>query len=245
MMLRAVLSGVFVMGVTLVWAGTASANNLAPALARTECVSNNPGVTLDDPAQCQLQGALASAQATPYVSLVAQLDNGAFVGSQGATAALSYQFEVVGGVFGTYVPVTITTNLHTLATNYGAYARITTDYSDKYVCSGDAGLPACQGDTFTGAINLMAQVGHAVNVDLIVSVSGSYYYGGSAYASADPLIAIDPNFLNADNYSIEVSDGVANALPPSAPEPTSWALLVAGFGFVGTALRRERSYSRA
>jgi hypothetical protein len=62
--------------------------------------------------------------------------------------------------------------------------------------------------------------------------------GGTA--SVDPLIYIDPGFAGASDYSIELSPGVANALP-GVPEPAAWTMMLTGFGLLGLAARRRRA----
>jgi PEP-CTERM motif len=56
--------------------------------------------------------------------------------------------------------------------------------------------------------------------------------------------AIATSFLNDDfgAYSLEIT-GPGNVILPNAgpvPEPTTWAMIIAGFGIVGGALRRRR-----
>ena len=53
----------------------------------------------------------------------------------------------------------------------------------------------------------------------------------------DPFIFVDPHFANAADYTITVASGVANAVP----EPSVWALMLAGLGGLSTAVRRRRA----
>ena len=73
---------------------------------------------------------------------------------------------------------------------------------------------------------------------------------GTASAYIDPFISL--NFggsgLDASNYRLTLGDGsVANAAADgftgggAVPEPASWALMIAGLGLAGTALRRRRA----
>lgn len=64
---------------------------------------------------------------------------------------------------------------------------------------------------------------------------------GTAYAFIDPLITLNAGL--GVNYSLSIGGGqVANATPGAAavPEPAAWTLMIGGFGFAGTALRRQR-----
>jgi hypothetical protein len=68
--------------------------------------------------------------------------------------------------------------------------------------------------------------------------------GGVARATADPFFSIDPTFaLEHPGYRLVFSDGFSNGALPgqsdAVPEPASWALMIAGFGLAGAALRRR------
>ena len=64
------------------------------------------------------------------------------------------------------------------------------------------------------------------------SASGSIYL--------DPYIAIDPAWSAAHpGYSLLIDPNAGNS-PGGVPEPTAWAMLLAGFGVVGAAARRRR-----
>jgi hypothetical protein len=73
---------------------------------------------------------------------------------------------------------------------------------------------------------------------------------GSATATSDPFLYIDPAFADASLFSIIVSDGVGNAPispgsgPSSIPEPGSLALLVTALGIWLAWDRRVRLFRR-
>ena len=51
---------------------------------------------------------------------------------------------------------------------------------------------------------------------------------------------------NSNSFGFGTSTGFDNvALSSSAPEPTTWALIIAGFGLMGAALRRRRATAAA
>lgn len=60
-----------------------------------------------------------------------------------------------------------------------------------------------------------------------------------ASAFVDPYFSIDDP--NADQFSLVFSQGVTNQLAIArAPEPSSWALMLGGFGMIGGAMRSRR-----
>ena len=96
--------------------------------------------------------------------------------------------------------------------------------------------------TFTGGIDL------GVDATAFENYTGAHGLRYTASAFVDPVVDFDPAYLagiGADSPDIQLSPGVANASgPPPAvggvPEPTSWALLIAGFGLSGAMARRGR-----
>jgi hypothetical protein len=83
------------------------------------------------------------------------------------------------------------------------------------------------------------------NIPFTIDIS---VYGVGAEAYADPKLVIDPTWAathraNASQLSLSFSDGIDNALGNftlGVPEPTTWALMVVGFGLAGASLRRRR-----
>ena len=61
---------------------------------------------------------------------------------------------------------------------------------------------------------------------------------GSAHSFIDPFFSIDPNFANADQYSILTSPGIEN-VPTGVPEPSTWAMLLLGSAGLGLAAYRR------
>ena len=61
---------------------------------------------------------------------------------------------------------------------------------------------------------------------------------GSASVYFDPFFFIDPNFANANQYSLLFSSEIGNVSPVS--EPSTWAMMILGFFGIGfTAYRRK------
>ncbi len=67
--------------------------------------------------------------------------------------------------------------------------------------------------------------------------------GKTASLLIDPTLTLDPDFLttyglSAADFTITPESGFGNSAPVGGvPEPAAWVLMVAGFGFVGAALR--------
>jgi len=77
---------------------------------------------------------------------------------------------------------------------------------------------------------------------VVLSAWSDIMGNATAHAYADPFISIDPDFvLSHPDVSLAFSTGVVNAPASSAPEPSSWVFLIAGFGLVGGASRRARA----
>jgi hypothetical protein len=86
--------------------------------------------------------------------------------------------------------------------------------------------------SFSGDLSLTVASGATEEIVLGVLDGVSATTGGQAFASVDPAIFVDPNFIDASLYSIELSPGVGNGVPgttPAVPEPATWVMLLLGF----------------
>ncbi|HMI21108.1 MAG TPA: PEPxxWA-CTERM sorting domain-containing protein [Sphingomonas sp.] len=106
-----------------------------------------------------------------------------------------------------------------------------------------AGQGSLTGDaatlTFSGTINLSVSVTKAGPGNAVHALS-----------MIDPLIQLTAGFGTGSpsDYMLELSPGVANARGPAVsgvPEFASWAMMVAGFGMTGAAMRRRTARERA
>jgi hypothetical protein len=102
---------------------------------------------------------------------------------------------------------------------------------------------------------------HPFQISFVLGFTDAVGYAGDVYLEAeartfeghesdshfantviDPTFAIDPDFLREHPEAYLVfSDGIGNGGPGGVPEPASWALMIAGFGLAGAALRRRRT----
>jgi hypothetical protein len=205
------------------------------ATSSVDCTSNNPAFSESNSGGCALPGGagLASAVLSPFVNITTEVAAAPAVASLLASGDISYFFAVVGGTAGDSVPVLVHAGLDVDATLSGTASAsivVTTSFgsADAEVCAG----PSCsdEGD-FGGALSVLAESGQFNTISLSAVSEEAFSQGGTAGASADPLITIDPSFADAGEYSIVVSARVANALPPAmaVPELSTWAMMLLGF----------------
>jgi hypothetical protein len=207
---------------------SAGAGPLPVPSTNASCASGAQVVT--DPIACSFGGATASVLLTPVATVMAEATNA------GAGSALEYYFEVVGGSVGDVVPVLVTTFLDTSAigsvvAQAGIVISVGSNFQQVTACTG--GFSCFRPPTFEGDLEVSARVGTVYRVNLNASVA-LFSITGSGFAIADPYIHVDPSFAQAADYRIEVSPGVANAIP----EPGTSALL--GGAMTGLAWRRRR-----
>lgn len=216
--------------------GFASTIVLSSPISGTECVSVL-GTVVDNPANCSNGGGVAQVTLAPFAGVASQATAGAFM-SSGGSASLQYQFEVVGGNVGDIVPLLFTANLFAEANAASdAFASITVEpgsggLTQIVACTNE---PSCGASAeFSGTFGVSVQSG-LVNTVILKADSGEISSAGpeNSSASADPLIAVDPSFAGAANYSIVLSPGVANAAGPAAPEPRSTVLLIGALAWLG------------
>jgi|GEM_PF-1610903 len=156
-------------------------------------------------------------------------------------------FYTISGAAGTVVPLIAYTSLGASQTpGTYSYASASIDFygqnQDSVYPHEDRYSGASQ--SFSGAFHITALTG--VEGSVWLRADAGIDNGGSASAFTDPTIIIDPAFAATDpgylsHFRLSFSPGVINGAG-AVPEPAAWVLLLAGFGFVGTAVRR-RSYA--
>jgi MYXO-CTERM domain-containing protein len=219
------------------------------------------GVFPVGPAACGLDAIDASIAIQPSVQLAGEADAASIdpADRSGATAivALQYDFTVTGGSAGDLVPVLVQTSGFTdvTASDDPNNSNVASASIALFGISGVGGAiinngpgdSACSASPSNGAdcfaeldsvLPLDLTSGSAERVFLQIIVSASSTSGGTASASIDPYIFVDPQFANAGDYAITVSGGVANV--PPVPEPSAWTLSLAGVGGLGAVRSRRR-----
>ena len=164
-------------------------------------------------------------------------------------------FYVEGpGEFGKSVPLDFTAASTgagaPMASGVNAIADVQVDWSggEFTACAGSGPSAASckgQGTSFSGAQKGFGEIG--VLNDYSVSVTGSAGGLGSGQYSAtlDPEVIVDPSFPNASAYSIVFSPNVGGSVGSAIPEPSTWAMLIVGFGGLGYAGWRRGRARRA
>jgi len=141
------------------------------------------------------------------------------------------------------------------------------DYDDEFIGTsyiindptcGQPGLDGGTGCVDGGGAQWYADVGN-FNVTFTATVSGGAYDGQSVYSVFSPASnatggfvgweGLDPLGYSESPYDIHsgvITGDLANiylGLPPApggVPEPATWALMIGGFGLIGTTLRSKR-----
>jgi hypothetical protein len=202
-----------------------------------DCVGGSPNFLVEaDP--CSNGGASASTVGAPFATAEASAASDGIY-SQGANSALTYYFTIDGPDNGP-IRVDISSDLVTRSSNAEntAFASITTE-QEISACA-DTNENLCGRGQFHGVISELDEPGQLDSIHLEAVASENPAFGGTAFASADPLIFIDPADIDASAYSIRVSTDVVNGLPSGVPEPAAWVMVLVGFAGLGAAMRARR-----
>ena len=96
------------------------------------------------------------------------------------------------------------------------------------------------GNSFAFNIELSAPANTLQEVEIQLAGSTQGFGGGPYTATIDPLITIDP-VSSAEGYTLVLSPNVTQGSPaPAVPEPSTWAMALAGFAALGLAYRARR-----
>jgi hypothetical protein len=214
---------------------------------------------------CSILGGSGSLISDPTVMLQASANASGLppINRSGTTVQVSidYFFTVTGGVLGAQVPIVIDSNMVTSASPsndanngnaaeaeirlFGLNSSLTRVSTDGVADACALSPVACaHPSSFSGGLSLTVASGATEEIFLRVIAAVSANQGGQAFASVDPAIFVDPNFVDASLYSIGLSPGVGNGLPGTAspvPEPAAWSMLLIGFaGLAGAGYRKAK-----
>ena len=211
--------------------------------------------THDTPGTYQSTKGSVSTQADPMPTLKTQ----AAVGndSEDASAYMRYYYRV-NGPLNEFVPVSLSGSIHLVATaGSTAQANSLGQVDLESVFTTDtANIEIDRGGTVRGGIadltfNLHGTVytngTNSITLRAGSGVRGSPQDSASGSSYVDPILSIDPSFFTGRDahdpslYSLSFSKGIVNGLTGAVPEPATWAMLILGFGVIGSAMRRRRA----
>ena len=203
----------------------------------------------------------AEASGTPGRNLYAEANAYAsgipckWTGSASDTETL----HVFGLQFNQLVSLTVTTSF---SSSLQAYANDPNSWSDSntwaILGAGIWGDRASEDDTLYYGTETRTSAPHILSTSFITSEWGavSLYIGAQAWGAGDagavtsissgssvgPLFSITlaPASAGVLGLSYQLGGGPIVSLSSGTPEPATWALLLAGFGLVGAAVRRRR-----
>jgi hypothetical protein len=183
---------------------------------------------------------------------------------QGAFDALQTYFDnggTIGSLHGNYTTAFTGQGAAQAAATSGFGVPGDQTHSFGIVCASNGA--ACSSGAFDIGVDFVGAAGAYSNggaLDFVSSVflsvharagaAGLSQLTGSASAFIDPLLSLDftGSGLNAGDYtlSMAVTNAASDGFTPGGgnggvPEPATWALMIAGFGLAGSALRRRRA----
>lgn len=199
--------------------------------------------------------ATAQIQATtlPFPSITAFTSNSGAADLYGASASnnLDYYIRIVGPD-ASAVPLIVDSNGSLSSTNlvYGSGSSLLLSVGYQtiaYVGASTSGLTVLGGSgSISGPasnLSITQTISAQSNADIFVHMFVSTAIAGNSVESSgaflDPIFFIDPSFVGANNYSIEISAGIGNV--SAVPEPSTWAMLILGFAGIGFIAYRRTS----
>lgn len=176
-----------------------------------------------------------TALTTPPVGSFVLLTPGAgfTVGNNNQQTNNLYAFDEKQGV-------TLPNNLNA---NYGGLIAAGTRVNSHYVFFDPLRVRTAKGSvSFDGAVlGVLTARNREFNTDALLGLSGvTYLNPGARGLEAGDTLSILGNSISIDWRASSPGDYVR--VLTAVPEPASWAMLIAGFGVAGAALRRRRAH---
>jgi hypothetical protein len=235
---------VVVPGAAQVLGGSLSINaisNSPPAIS----IAGSGTETLDN-GTAQVQSVLALTP-SPSIQLTGSSSSGSTV------AILQYRYQMVVSGPGSTALVQIDASANAggsssgIANFSGLSADVTINNPNSFIV--EKSLPGSTGTG--GAWNLDQSFTFQTNTIYFVTMtaegetsSGRSNGTASFFVDVDPVFTIDSSQANANQYSIQFSDGIGNSVAGAVPEPSTWAMMILGFAGVGfMAYRRKQNGS--
>ena len=172
-------------------------------------------------------------------------------GYTGATATVSYSFQLVGPSSVTTIPVIYNASIYvkTVGTGFGS--------ADLVICGGDCQTPLVRWDLVGGE---SYQTGPSETIDLLPNtlyvvreMATAYGHPLQELGPYDPTqdsgsadVFVDPTFALTGQYaSLYHFEGLPDgAVAGGVPEPSTWAMLLIGFAGLGLAGFRRAAINR-
>jgi PEP-CTERM motif len=157
-------------------------------------------------------------------------------GDEGSVEAqVSYYFSVVGASLGDIIPLRVYGSLLTTASTL--VSASSTAQLDVRTALATNGIEVQENQSWSGflPIDYLGGDPYALSNSIVIGGSAS----GPSTAFADPFIEVDPNFANASDYQIIVSQGIGNTPVSATPEPSSLAVVGVALGCVALVRRKK------
>jgi hypothetical protein len=191
----------------------------------------------------------------PAPSITASTSNTGATNLYGASASnnLDYYIRIVGPN-ASNVPLLVDSHASFIASNlvYGSGSSfvLSVDYNTiAYAGFGSSGLVIQQATglisglsndlSITQTLTEQSNTEIFVHMFVVSTIAGQTDESSSVFL--DPIFSIDPNFLGANDYTIETSSGIGNSNISAVPEPSTWTMMILGFAGIGfSAYRRKK-----
>lgn len=116
-------------------------------------------------------------------------------------------------------------------------------FTDTYTFTTEAGLFDLTLSTASKGISFTSMMFDGQALDFIGTLGGTKYYGLDSVdvSSGTQTLTVDGNYVPSKAYKSAAYDGTVQFTATSAaPEPGTWALMMAGVGGIGLAFRQAK-----